>query len=138
LRHRFRRYFYAGQMARPPGLVGEIPKVTADWQWSGEWPVTTDALMTGAWAVSRPFEADYAPVEIDAVFLVVNVGDQPVTARLDFDGADYTFLRSGVSRVEKITAEGPEESTDTPAPLERELTFPPRTAWAWEVKAKIE
>ena len=38
--------------ARWPGrrkLVGEIPTVTADWQWSGEWPVTTDAVMTGAW-----------------------------------------------------------------------------------------
>ncbi|MFH1924160.1 MAG: DUF6259 domain-containing protein, partial [Planctomycetota bacterium] len=138
LRHRFRRYFYAGEMARPPKLIGEIPKVTADWQWSGEWPVTTDAVMTGAWAVSRPFGAEEPPIEVDIVFLVVNVGDQPVTARLDLDGADYDFLRNSVLRVEKITAEGPVESTDTLAPLEREITFPPRTAWAWEVKTKVE
>src|SRR3972149_4841086 len=49
LRWRFRRYFYAGRMARPPQLLGDIPTVRADWRWSNEWWVGTDAVMTGAW-----------------------------------------------------------------------------------------
>ncbi len=53
LRWLLKRYFYAGQMARPPKLIGQIPRVTADWQWSGEWPVTTDALLAGAWSAAR-------------------------------------------------------------------------------------
>ena len=48
-----RRYFYAGEMARPPRLLGTIPRVTADWQWSGYWPVTTDALLAGAWRLPK-------------------------------------------------------------------------------------
>ena len=53
LRWKLRRYFYAGQMARPPRLLKPVPRVTADWQWSGTWPVTTDAVLTGAWALPQ-------------------------------------------------------------------------------------
>ena len=35
-RGQFRRYFYAGEMARPPKLIGNVPTVSADWQWSGQ------------------------------------------------------------------------------------------------------
>ena len=126
LRHHFRRYFYAGEMARPPKLVGEIPKLTADWQWSGEWPVTTDAVMTGAWALSN---------ENRLVLLFVNVGEEPVSAELDFDAGLYG-LRAEKLRVVNLTAENEEESFTTPPSLRRELTFPPRTAWAWDVRAE--
>ena len=64
LRWRLRRYFYAGEMARPPQPTAPPPQVTADWQWSGEWPVTTDALLTGAWTLPR---------ENRLVLLLVNV-----------------------------------------------------------------
>ncbi len=70
-RSQFRRYFYAGEMARPPRLTGEVPNVKADWQWSGEWWVTTDAVLTGAWRL---------PGEDRVLVLFVNVGDQPVKA----------------------------------------------------------
>ena len=33
LRWQLRRYFYAGEMLRPPRLTGDIPTVRADWQW---------------------------------------------------------------------------------------------------------
>lgn len=33
--------------ARPPKLLGEIPTIKAAWQWSGEWRVTTDAVLNG-------------------------------------------------------------------------------------------
>jgi len=35
LRRQLRRYFYAGEMARPPQLTGNVPTVRADWQWGG-------------------------------------------------------------------------------------------------------
>jgi hypothetical protein len=124
LRYRLRRYFYAGEMARPPKLLGEIPEVTADWQWRGEWPVTTKAVMTGAWILPR---------EHRAVLLLVNVGDGPVTARLDFDAAAYG-LDATKLRASQLTAEGREPATELPA--ERKLTFPPRKAWAWELRVE--
>lgn len=72
VRARFGRYFQAGEMARPPRLQGGLPKVKADWQWSGEWWVTTDAVLTGAWRLPK-----------DGRFLVllVNVSDQALKVR---------------------------------------------------------
>ena len=123
VRHGLRRYFYAGEMARPPELVGPIPKVTADWQWSGKWPVTTDAVMTGAWRL---------PGENRVVLLFVNVGDEALRARLDFDARQYG-LPAGELRLYEITSQGAVATWLTPPEFQRELTFPPRTAWAWEL-----
>jgi hypothetical protein len=72
VRRRFNEYFHAGEMARPPKLQGDIPQLKADWQWSGEWWVTTDAVLTGAWGI---------PHAKRLVLLFVNPGDQPVTFR---------------------------------------------------------
>ncbi len=123
LRHHFRRYFYAGEMARPPKLLGDIPKVTADWQWSGEWPVTTDAVMTGAWRL---------PADNRLVLLFVNVSDQPLTTRLDFDAGRYG-LEGDELQIVKLAADGAEESFTAPTAFQRELTFAPQAAWAWEL-----
>ncbi|MAE61954.1 MAG: hypothetical protein CMJ49_11440, partial [Planctomycetaceae bacterium] len=49
LRHRLSDYFHVGRMARPPTADDPMPQVTADWQWDGIWPVTTSALLAGAW-----------------------------------------------------------------------------------------
>jgi hypothetical protein len=117
------RYFYAGEMARPPRLRGEIPRVTADWQWHGEWPVTTDAVMTGAWQL---------PKQKRAVLLFVNVGDEPVRAKFQFDAADYS-LPEGRIRATKVTAERRGEVSLFRRRFQQELDFPPRTAWAWEL-----
>jgi hypothetical protein len=103
--------------------VGEIPRVTADWQWSGEWPVTTYAVMRGAWAL---------PSEKRLVLLFVNVGDDPVSARLDFDSHVYG-LEAEKLQVAKLIAEASEDRFSIPPVVQRELTFPPRTAWAWEL-----
>ena len=126
LRHRFRRYFYAGEMARPPELIGEIPRVTADWQWSGEWPVTTAAVMTGAWAL---------PEEHRLLLLFVNTSDEPVTARLAFKARTYGFPQ-GELQVATTAAGATEERFAAPPVFEREMTFPPRTAVAWEMSSE--
>jgi len=49
LRHELRAFLAHGEMLRPPRIEGEVPDVTADWQWSGEWPVTRRAVQAGAW-----------------------------------------------------------------------------------------
>jgi hypothetical protein len=58
--------------------LGPIPTVRADWQWSGEWWVTTDAVLTGAWQL---------PKEKRMVLLFVNVGDESVPAQVRFNAA---------------------------------------------------
>ncbi|MHC4178253.1 MAG: DUF6259 domain-containing protein [Planctomycetota bacterium] len=123
LRWRLRRYFYAGRMARPPKLQGEIPKVRADWQWSGEWWVSTDAVLSGAWRLAD---------ENRCAVLLVNVSDKPVATRLNVDASDCGFSGPKV-RLTKVDSEGPGESLTVPRVFQRELTLPPRTAAAWEL-----
>ena len=125
VRHHLRRHFYAGQMARPPRLIGDIPAVTADWQWSGVWPVTTDAVLTGAWELPR---------ERKLAMIFANVSDEPITARLAFDAAAYGLGRAKL-RVAAVTADGPGEAEPLGKQLDGELTFQPRSARAYEIVA---
>lgn len=125
LRWLLKRYFYAGRMARPPQLVGSLPRVTADWQWSGHWPVATDALRAGAWAL---------PDENRLVLLFVNVSDEPLTVECQFD-ADRYALAGETLAVEALTAEGGGEQWTAPRTFRRQLTLPARTARAWELRA---
>jgi hypothetical protein len=77
VRYKYRDYFYKGEMIRPPKLLDEIPTVTADWQWSGEWNITTDAVLAGAWR-----KKDEKGNTVSAVFFFVNVSDAPLTSRI--------------------------------------------------------
>jgi hypothetical protein len=123
LRHALRRYFYAGEMARPPRLLGTVPRVTADWQWSGPWPVTTDALLAGAWRLPR---------EKKLVLLLVNVSDEPVQAALDFDATRYDLPADSLS-LTRIARDGPRETEPVPRAFQRIVSAGPRQAWAWEI-----
>jgi hypothetical protein len=78
LRWRLKEYFYAGRMARPPKLIGQVPTVTADWQWHGQWPISTDAIMTGAWQLGDRGKM---------VLLFANVSDEPFVADFEFERA---------------------------------------------------
>lgn len=124
LRWHLRRFFYAGEMARPPKLVGNIPKVRADWQWWGEWWVETDAVLTGAWQLPR---------EGKVVLLFVHVGDEPASATLHFDARTYGITLPFV-RVTEVSEHGFGKMTTLPARWSRTLTFPPRKAWAWLIE----
>jgi hypothetical protein len=127
LRWRLRRYFYAGEMARPPELSGEIPRVTADWQWSGHWPVTTDAVMAGAW---------WLPREERLVLLVVNVGDEPVATGMDYTLAPYGL--AGEAHVTELlpNGQGNQEARDPKSHVKLDFLIPGRTVRAWEVTGK--
>ena len=116
LRHSLRRYFYAGEMARPLKLAGAMPTVRADWQWGGEDWVTTDAVLTGAWKL---------PKEKRLALIYANVSDKPVTLTVRFNARDYGIAASHIT-CDTLGA--------LPPQFERKLTFAPRTAIAWELK----
>jgi hypothetical protein len=132
MRWKLRRFFYAGEMARPPKLVGSIPMVTADWEWQPPtWPVTLDAVLTGAWKL---------PGEQRLALIFVNLSSSPVVARLDFDTTAYA-LPAHELKLTEVTPDGfvrrttraiPESPPLTVTPtFQRELTFPAYSAWAW-------
>lgn len=123
VRWQLRRYFYAGEMARPPKLQGDIPTVRADWQWDNPGWVTTNAVMTGAWTI---------PAEHRCIFLFANVSDQPVTAKLQCDATAYGFSAQQV-KIHSIVPNGAGESFTSPSAIRRDVTFPARSAMAWEI-----
>lgn len=122
-----RRFFYAGEMTRPPRLTGDVPKVTADWQWSGEWPVTTDAVLTGAWRVAA---------EKRTVLVFVNVSDAPVTVRFLFhSGADD--LESGPLQRAVSVDGGPSSQFAPFVPgTAEEVTLPAQSVLTWELMGR--
>ena len=128
LRWQLRQYFYAGEMARPPRLMGHIPTVRADWQWSGKWPVTTDAVLTGAWRLPR---------ENKLVLLFVNVGDEPISAKFHFDGKAYGFSHDHLSMTRR-TAGDVGEKTTVMCNFEQAIAFPARTPFVWELMPVAE
>ena len=125
VRWKLRDYFAHGRMERPPRLICEMPTVTSNWAWGGskDWFVTTDAVMTGAWAI---------PDEGRVVLLFVNVTDQFVAATLNFDGASYGLTGKQVTRTEHGA-----RTTVTPREIESEfeekIRFAPLAAWAIEL-----
>ncbi len=125
LRRQLQQYFAAGEMARPPKVEGEIPKVKADWGWGGgNWWVTTDALLTSTWIL---------PGEHRLAIIAVNAGDTPITASLGLDAKDYG-LKAGRLRGSVLTAPGRTEEFESGSVLRRKVVFPSHTAQAWEIR----
>jgi hypothetical protein len=126
LRRELVRYFYAGEMSRPPKLLGEVPTVQADWQWGGRRIVRTDAVLTAAWSL---------PKEHRVALIFVNVSDAAVTAAIDRDPERYPWLaRARVLRV--VVPAGSQAKVQQKLDLGRPLSFPPRSAWAAELSVK--
>ena len=128
VRWQLRRVFYAGEMARPPQLEGSMPTVRADWQWDSPGWVTTDAVMSGAWTL---------PTEHRSVLLFANVSDQPVTARLRLDAGRYGIQGPQVRIATIKSSASPQagaESLLSPSKIDREVIFPARSAFAWELR----
>jgi PKD repeat protein len=120
----FRLYFYAGEMARPPRLEGEMPVVRSDWYWYGENWVTTDAVLTGAWRI---------PAAGQMVLFFVNVSDQPVTLTHRLSQDSYDISAAGVSRVTVVNGV-PSAAEPLALPLVEVLHFAPRQVLAWELQ----
>jgi len=108
-----------GEMARPPKLLGSIPKVRADWQWAGEWWVETDAVLVGAWRL---------PQEGKLALLFVNVSDQPVIVTVAFDGRTYGFQQPMVT-VTELRAEGKGRVKNCPLISATPCLYRPERHW---------
>lgn len=82
LRHHLRRYFYAGEMGRPPRVTGDIPVLNADWQWTnfGQPWVSEPALFRGAWVL---------PQEKRLVLAFANAATESYEVELQIDLAEY-------------------------------------------------
>lgn len=125
-RHRFVPYFAYGEMARPPKLPADVPTVRADWAWYGETWVTTSAVLTGAWRI---------PSERRLLLLFVNVSDQEVRTRFDWNAAVYGL--SGQSLTLSVIRDPDEAdagSARLPASKSFALTLPARSLQAWEIR----
>lgn len=124
MRARLNRYFYAGEMARPPRLTGNLPRVKADWQWSGEWWVTTEAVLAGAWKI---------PAERRLALLFVNVSDAPVETELRFEAGAYGLAARQLT-ARKISASGQAGVIEKwPRACQQPLVLAPRQAQSWEL-----
>ena len=128
LRWQLRRYFSAGDMLRPPRLAGNIPRVRADWQWSNEWWVETDALLAGTW---------HLPHENTLVAIFTNVSDETLSATWSLDSAANGIPSPNV-RLRTVTAEGPGEAERAPAVFSKPLNLPPRSVMAIEVSEAVD
>jgi hypothetical protein len=128
LRWRLKEYFYAGRMARPPKLTGNVPTVTADWQWRGEWPITTSAIMTGTWRLEN---------ENKIVLLFVNVSDHSLTTHFEFNPGEYNLSGKSFGLV-SITPDGHQDEFTIQATDRRQVKFAPRSVFAWEISPTSE
>ena len=88
-RYKLIDYFVDGQMLPPPIVHGDIPNITADWEWGENNPsdITISALQRGAWKANDG--------RIVSVF--VNVSDKTIhfsTPSADETGEDKISLPS--------------------------------------------
>jgi hypothetical protein len=104
LRYQFRDFFYKGEMAKPPKLHGKMPRITADWHFSGHPTiVTTDIVRTGAW---------WIPSQKTAILLFANFSDQLIENRLEFDVTELGFNPAKI-KITRYNADG--TAIDLPA-----------------------
>jgi hypothetical protein len=124
LRHLLGEYFYRGRMARPPRFAEPVPTVTADWQWSGEWLVTTSAVLTGAWQI---------PQDNKTILLFANVSDNPLASRLSLNPKDYGFLGKSITAT-TIHPDGTRMPLAIKAIDRTSIEVPARSILAWEIR----
>ncbi|MBN2562479.1 MAG: hypothetical protein JXQ75_16255 [Phycisphaerae bacterium] len=125
LRWKFRRYFYTGEMARPPKLTGSIPLVSADWRWGSGRVITSPAAGSGAWRI---------PERKKVVLFFTNVADEPVEAMLDFDASQYGLAATTVRITPCDGAATPGKPFEASNHLQHALTLPAKSAVAWELE----
>mgnify|MGYP005839163985 FL=1 len=125
LRARTARYFYAGEMARPPRLLGDIPKIHADWQWGGTMWVTTDAVFRGCWVLPR---------EKRSLVLAVNAAEESVPVRIEADAVRWGLPDRPVT-VRRLAPEPAEAAEESPPTWGVDVVLPPASVYAWELQS---
>jgi hypothetical protein len=111
-------------MARPPRFSGDLPKVKADWQWSGEWPVTTDAVLTGAWRL---------PAEKRVLLLFANVSDAAVKVPFRLDPGAYGLKDHRLNRAVSQDGWKPSEASPVSKAIVEEIELAAQSVLTWEL-----
>jgi hypothetical protein len=125
-RHDLLDFLSWGRMARPPKVTGGIPRVTADWAWSGKWVVTDSALQKGVWWAH----------DGRLLLLFANTSAEPLTAELDFDGAEYGWARDARVSLTVRGLDGPGTPETLTGHFRRPLHLDARGILALELKAE--
>lgn len=122
LRHHLLPHLARGRLARPPQLHGDIPRVTADWAWSGTWPVSDSAVQAGAWLAE----------DGSIAYVFANSTQEPQSFRWSVDtkalpaAATYTLTR--------VSETGPAAPEIVPARRPHEVTLGPLDARAFVIR----
>lgn len=124
-RYQLRDYLAGGRMLHPPALSGDIPVYTADWQWSGHWPVSLPAVQTAAWR---------AP-DGRVALIFANFSPADVRAEFHFDAARYGYAPDAAITVTRRTPEAVEEPRRLAASWSETLTLPAEQVVVYEVSA---
>ena len=103
--------------------MGQVPTVTADWQWHGEWPITADAIMTGAWQLQD---------QSKMVLLFANVSDGPFAGHFEFDPSEDDLSGTSLA-VTPITPEGAKDQFKIQATDRPEVELAARSVLACEI-----
>jgi len=123
-RHALLDFLSWGRMARPPVVTGDIPRVTADWAWSGKWIVTDSALQKGAWWAK----------DGRLLLLFANVSGGPLSAELAFDGTVYGWRQEAKVTIVVRRPEGDGPPEAHPCRFRRALNLGAREILALEVR----
>jgi len=123
LRYALRDYLARGEMASQPVLKGDIPTVTADWEWGGKRLVTTPAVLSGAW---RAQDGRLA-------MIFVNVSDAAQSVELEFDAKRYWAEEPPFVSVSARTEIGAEEPVREGTRFGRAIRLDPHGAVAFEI-----
>jgi hypothetical protein len=126
-RQLFQKYFYAGQMMRPPVLPKGLPTLTANWNWADLPKVTLPAVQTGAW---------HMPAEKKLLMLFSNSSDAAVTTTFDFDPASYGLGKTPYRVTEQVVAKPASAAKQLTGKQKLPLQIPPLTTICLEVTAR--
>ena len=90
IRYKLLPYLSSGEMMRPPELIGQIPEVSADWEWA--WPdktgiITDSAVQQGAWK---------SP-DGNIAFIFANVSDDNISFTWRLDPSRYGFGKGNLT-----------------------------------------
>lgn len=88
-----------GEMMRPPEIMGDIPQLTADWQWlNRNWPITDSAIQKGAWSNRKG----------DIAFIFANASDSEIEFTWRCDLKEYGLEKARLS----LAKLGSDETSD--------------------------
>ncbi len=122
LRHKFREYFYKGEMSRPPLLLGDNPRLTGTWSFTGNPSIVfTDAVRTGAWRI---------PGQNKAILMFANSSNETLELKLAVNLQELGFEPSRIIVV-RHSSDG---STQNIGAFPNDIHFEPEEVFVLEIQ----